>query len=125
MSNVQARLLTPFPALLGTALLAAAWGGGLAACSEVVPGEMRYIQEDQRRVENPGKIGARAIGRGCDSTKGDALEMARRVALYNLRSVTGQARYTVTYRITNFIPSAPEAQDYYCYEVEAESVLSR
>ena len=97
----------------------------LSACAEASPDELFYIQDDQRSVSAPGIIGARANGKGCASSKGDALEKARRSAWYNLRSVTGQGRYTVKYRIIDFIPSAPDAQNYFCYEVEAESMPVR
>ena len=96
--------------------------GLIVGCAEISPNELIFIRDDQREVSAPGIIGAKANGRGCASTKGDALEQAKRSAWYNLRSVTGHARYTITYTITNFVPSVPPAQDYFCYEVVAESV---
>jgi hypothetical protein len=74
----------------------------LGACAAPRPtGELLGIQDDQHAIANPGKIGASATGQGCGLTLQEALTSARRVAHFNLRTLTGEARYNVRYDLVS------------------------
>lgn len=92
---------------------------GLVACGGPRPrGELLGIQDDQYTIADPGKIGASATGRGCGFTPKQALTSARRVAQFNLRTLTGVARYNVRYD-----PLSQSRTDTgYCVEVSATAV---
>ena len=91
----------------------------LAGCGQPkAPPELRAIQDDQFRIAHPSQIGATATGIGCGATRQEALTSAQRVAQFNLRRLTGEARYNV--RIDPLSEKhMPEAV---CIEVSATSV---
>ncbi len=70
------------------------------SCSGPEPptGERGNILDDAHRILRPGVIDAQATGVGCGGSSKEALTSARRVAKYNLRSLTGPARYLVRFR---------------------------
>jgi hypothetical protein len=78
-------------------LLAA--GALLAACGPSQPptGELRNIRDPYFDIAHPGIIGASATGQACAVTKEEALTSAERVAQFNLRRLTGSARYNVRF----------------------------
>jgi uncharacterized lipoprotein YajG len=89
----------------------------LAGCSRSND-EMARTRPSRYSVRNASTDAAIATGTGCDTTEQAALANARRVAHYNLRSVTGDASYNVEFRIVRQVPSA----DRVCVEVEAQAV---
>ena len=91
----------------------------VAGCSEPRPtGELLGIQDDQHTIANPGKIGASATGRGCAVTYNEALTSAQRVAQFNLRTLTGEARYNVRFEVV----SATETPQGYCVVLSARAM---
>ena len=80
-------------AALGVVLAVAALPG--CGGKPLPTGELLGIQADQHRIEHPAKLGARATGLGCGADSGTAMASARRVAQFNLRRLTGEARYVV------------------------------
>jgi hypothetical protein len=98
--------------LCGGVLLLAACGGGGAG------GPLDFIRPDRYDVQNPSKTAARVTGTGCSGTEGGAQVEARDTALYNLRSVTGNADYQVRYRVLRIYPDDGRI----CADVEATAV---
>ena len=91
----------------------------LAGCGPPRPvGELRAIQDDQFRIAHPSQIGATATGAACGSTSQEALTSAQRVAQFNLRRLTGPARYNV--RLDPV--SERHTPEGVCIEVSATSV---
>lgn len=90
----KARRLPALPALVLAGLVLAACGG-----APQPTGELREILDENHQIADPGIIGASATGRGCAVSRNEALTMARRVAQFNLRSLTGSARYKVRYEL--------------------------
>ncbi|MBI4083712.1 MAG: hypothetical protein HY423_13995 [Candidatus Lambdaproteobacteria bacterium] len=80
--------------------------------------ELARTRPSRYSVRNASSDAAIATGIGCDTTEQAALVSARRVAHYNLRSVTGDSSYRVVFRIVRQVPSA----DRVCVEVEAQAV---
>ena len=71
-------------------------GAVLAACSAPPPrGNLQYIEPDTYRIENPSKDRALATGIGCAFTVNEAEQRAGEVATFNLRRMTGDARYRI------------------------------
>jgi hypothetical protein len=101
----------PGVALLGLALL--------AGCGAPRPtGELLGIQDDQHAIAHPSKIGASATGSGCGTTQKEALTSARRVAQFNLRTLTGEARYNVRFDLV----SETQTPQGFCVELSAKAV---
>lgn len=109
---------------LGAALLLAGWMLLAAACSGNGnsegngQGELREIRDERHRIENPSKTRALATGIGCGAVRDDAMSSARRVALFNLRSLTGEARYTVEFELLREV----ERPGQICFEVSARAM---
>jgi hypothetical protein len=102
------------------------WVAGLAvvllACSAPEPmGDLLHIQDDQFRIGNPSREHAWATGIACGGTENDAVVNAQDVAQFNLRNLTGAARYRVQYRVLRRIPTQGRA----CVEVEALAISVR
>lgn len=82
------------------------------------PGEeLKNIMADQHDIANPSKDRAEATGRGCGPSRQDAIKTALRVARFNLRSLTGNARYKVDSRIIK----EEAGQEIYCVEMAARA----
>jgi len=99
---------------------------GLAAlalgCSAPEPtGDLLHIQDDQFRVGNLSRESAWATGIGCAGTENDAVGNAQDIAEFNLRNLTGAARYRIQYRVLRKIPTQGRA----CVEVEAQAISLR
>ncbi len=94
----------------------------LAACSAAPPsGNLQYIEPDTYRVENPSADRALVTGIGCAPTANEAEERAREVSTFNLRRVTGNARYQIEYsRLRETSQS-----DRVCVEVQAQAIPLR
>lgn len=116
-SRPSFRGLRPPPALAAGALLLALV---LGACNgePLPPGERRYTHDSQHRIADPGVIGASATGTGCAVSRRRALTIARRVAQFNLRSLTGAARYNVRF---DLVSETSDAQGY-CVEFSARAI---
>jgi hypothetical protein len=93
----------------------------LGCSAEVEDRDLRHIQDDQFAIGNLSKEKAWATGIGCGGSDGDAVANAQKVAEYNLRNLTGSARYRVQYRILRRIPEKNQA----CVEVEAQAISLR
>lgn len=102
----------PAGVLLGGVLLLAGCGGGEAG------GPLDFIRPERYAVQNPSRTAARVTGTGCSGTEGGAQVEARDTALYNLRSVTGNANYQVRYRVLRIYPAGNRI----CADVEATAV---
>ena len=87
----------------------------IAVCADNL--ELGNIRDKRHSVGNPSKHKAEASGIGCGSSRGDAIKSARRVALFNLRKVTGNARYQVDLKMLNEKPGVKE----YCVEMLARA----
>ena len=79
--------------------------------------EMGNIGDNRHSVINPSKRNAEATGIGCGASRADAIKSARRVALFNLREVTGNARYRVDFKVIDEKPGGGE----YCLEMSAKA----
>ncbi|MBI3993363.1 MAG: hypothetical protein HY342_08815 [Candidatus Lambdaproteobacteria bacterium] len=100
---------------LGLLALLALSAGGCEA-----PGNPLLDTRPERyRVTDPGGPHASATGEGCGFTDKEALEAARKVAHYNLRSMTGNADYKVEFRV---LRQTVAERDRTCVEVEALAV---
>ncbi len=94
----------------------------LWACSAEPPlGDLDRIQDDQYRIGNPSRDRALATGIGCAGSQGDALGKAQDIAQFNLRTLTGAARYRVQYRTLREFQQPGQS----CMEVEAKAVPLR
>lgn len=99
------------------ALLAAVSLTLLAGCAaEQQRGELFGTRDDQHRIGNPSQRNARATGTGCAETERLAAMSAARVARYNLRSLTGAARYVVSVERRN---TFTREDGQVCVEMEA------
>ncbi len=87
-------------------------------CTPAPQGDLLHIQEEQHQIGNPSRDQATATGIGCGGSDKAALADARRVAEYNLRSLTGEAHYYVQFRTLRQIAD-PTQQ---CVEVQAQAV---
>ena len=82
------------PGVLAVVVLVAA----LAACAPQQPhDDLYYIRDDQHEITDPSRDHATATGVGCAGAVARARLKARRVAEYNLRSLTGAARYRLAF----------------------------
>jgi hypothetical protein len=88
-----------------------------AACSSPPPGQLDFIQPDAFAIANPSRTHASASGIGCGFTEKEALLVAQRVSAYNLRSLTGPARYQVAFEVLRTFPRDKE----HCVEVAARA----
>ena len=79
--------------------------------------ELGNIGDKRHSVINPSRQNAEATGIGCGPSRADALKSALRVALFNLREVTGNARYQVEYQVIDEKPGVEE----YCLEMAAKA----
>ena len=111
--GAQLRQLAGWSALLLLLLL-----GG---CTEGPLGELRDIRPERHSIADPGVVGASATGRGCGHTRSEALDTARRVAQFNLRSLTGSARYSIRYNLL----SETRTEEGVCMEMNALALEPR
>jgi len=93
-------------------------GTVVAACSSPKTGELRYIEDDRYAVRSPGPVRAVATGRGCGATERHAEVQARRLAEFNLRTVTGAARYNIDHEL---VGREPQPDGTICVTVEARA----
>lgn len=77
--------------------------------------ELGNIGDKRHSVFNPSKRNAEATGIGCGPSRADAIKTAFRVSLFNLREVTGNARYQVRFKVIDEKPGVEE----YCVEMSA------
>ena len=97
-------------------------GAVLAACSAPPPrGNLQYIEPDTYRIENPSKDRALATGIGCAFTVNEAEQRAGEVATFNLRRMTGDARYRIE---ISRLRETSEANQV-CVEVQAQAIPPR
>ena len=106
--------------LLVTLLILAVF---LPACSSDKPpelpfGHLPFIEDDRHNIENPSKDRALATGTGCGYSPGKALSVARKIAEFNLRGLTGEARYGIRFRTVKFMPEPGRI----CVEVSAQAI---
>ena len=102
--------------LVCTALLAAGCGSspGTPTLEERFP----YIQDDKFDIENPSQTEASATGIACGDSEKDALKKARKTAHYNLRGITGNAKYAVLFSLPREVPE----EGRFCVEVKAQAI---
>lgn len=105
----------PWLALVGIAL---PW---LLACSEPPRGNLKYIQQDQFDIDNPSQDRALATGIGCGFTLKDAEARAQEVSSFNLRRMTGNARYHIEFTRLREVPDPKQA----CVELQARAIPPR
>ena len=98
-------------------LLSALGACVMAGCSEPPRGNLKYLDQDQIRVENPSKDHALATGIGCGATMKEAEQRARDMSQFNLRRVTGDARYRVEFTRVREVPDPQQL----CQELEARA----
>ncbi len=79
--------------------------------------ELGNIGDKRHSVINPSRRNAEATGIGCGPSRADAIKSALRVALFNLRKVTGNARYRVEFKVVDEKPGVEE----YCLEMAAKA----
>jgi hypothetical protein len=104
-------------ALAGGGMFLALW-----ACSKPPPrGNLRYIQQNTFSIENPSADRAIATGIGCGFTMNDAEQSARETARFNLRRLTGDARYRVQFvRLKETVEASKV-----CIELQAQAIPPR
>ncbi|MEE8394973.1 MAG: hypothetical protein V3S29_02890 [bacterium] len=102
-------------ALCGAAALAAL----LAGCGQPPP--PAGARDTGYRVRNPSATRASVTGRGCGGTPKEAVAAARQDAAYNLRSVTGPARYEIAYTMLDKTVAGGQI----CVETEATAAPTR
>lgn len=95
----------------------------LASCTEKpkLPRMLQNIQDSEHRIDNPGILGASATGKGCGVTREAAVSEAQKIARFNLISLTGPARYNVSYVL---VEAHPTAQGH-CVEMKATAMEPR
>ena len=94
----------------------------LAACSSAPPpGNLQYIEPDTYRVENPSPDRALVTGIGCAPTAREAEERAREVSTFNLRRVTGNARYSIEFSRLRETSESSQV----CVEMQAQAIPFR
>ena len=99
-------------------LTALALGVILTACADKkIEGILQNISDDRHSIANPSKRYASATGIGCGKIRKEALTTARQVAQYNLRSLTGPARYRIRYDIVREFSESNNI----CFEVSAQA----
>ena len=79
--------------------------------------ELGNIGDKRHSVINPSRRRAEATGIGCGPSRADAIKSALRVSLFNLREVTGNARYRVEFKVIDEKPGVKE----YCLEMSAKA----
>lgn len=79
--------------------------------------ELGNIGDKRHSVINPSRRNAEATGIGCGHSRADAIRSARRVARFNLREVTGNARYRVEFKVIDEKPGVEE----FCIEMAAKA----
>ena len=89
----------------------------VAGCSALLESELARILDQAFNIGALTKKNPWATGIGCGGTKKDALDNARNVAQYNLRSLTGPTRYRVEYSTKGPAKNAGPG----CWEVEARA----
>jgi len=107
-------------ALFPPALLAALLALG-PACATETPGELDRVEGRSYRVLKAHRERAVVTGVGCGGSREEALAAARRIAHYNLRSVTGSGTYRVVFRELGPVGDGGAI----CLEVEARAVPER
>lgn len=105
--------IKPFLLILVLALLLGVFSG--CTQDDEVRGELRNILDEHHEIRNPSKNHASASGYGCGFNRKEAINTARRIADYNLRSLTGVAKYNTAYRV---LKQHPDLNNY-CVEVLA------
>jgi hypothetical protein len=94
----------------------------LAACSAPPRGNLQYIEDpDTYRIGNPSPDRALATGIGCAFTVGEAETRAREIATFNLRRLTGEARYRVEFSRLRETPEGNQV----CVEYQAQAIPPR
>ncbi len=93
----------------------------LLACSEPPRGNLKYIEQDRFDIANPSKDRALATGIGCGFTLKDAETRAQEVSSYNLRRLTGSARYAIEFTRLREVPDPHQA----CIELQARAIPTR
>jgi hypothetical protein len=89
-----------------------------AGCAATPEGDLAQIQDQAYRIGNLSRDRAWATGTGCAPTKQGAVAKARAIATFNLRSLTGPARYAVEFHALGPAQGAgPE-----CWAIEARAV---
>jgi hypothetical protein len=96
-------------------------GLALAACSEPARGNLKYIEQDQFAIDHPSRDRALATGIGCGFTLQEAERRAQETASFNLRRLTGDARYRVEFTRLREVPDPHRA----CVELEARAIPPR
>ena len=99
--------------VLCAGLLVGACGGSYF--DKPVEERLPYIQDPNFKIRNLSADRASATGIACAGTQREAVLLARRTAHYNLRGVTGNARYRIRYALPRPLPEKGE----FCVEVEA------
>ncbi len=99
-------------------LLSLLGAAAVAGCSQPQRGTLQYLDQDQIRVEEPSKDHALATGIGCGFTVKEAEKRARDTSLFNLRRVTGDARYEVEFTRVREVPDPKQT----CLELEARAI---
>lgn len=79
--------------------------------------EFPFTQDDRHSIENPSKDRALATGIGCGISLEHALSVAQRIAQFNLRGLTGEARYRIKFRTLKTMPEPARI----CVEVSAQA----
>jgi len=79
---------------------------GIQGCAkdEPMPGEMREIRDENHDIYNPSKDMASATGYGCGENYQQAMVNAKRIAEFNLRSLTGHRKYSIRYNTVELYP---------------------
>lgn len=107
----------------GTAFLQLSWILLLiSACSSSAPrGNLQYLDPDTYRIGNPSRDRATATGIGCAFSANEARQRAEEVSQFNLRRLTGDARYSVQYTLLH----ETDEPNRVCFELEARAVPPR
>ena len=92
------------------------------SCSPPPPkGNLQYIEQDTFSIENPSSDRAIATGIGCGFTVGEAEQYARDTSSFNLRRLTGSARYRIEFSRLNETVQPNKV----CVELQARAVPPR
>src|SRR5579863_8322772 len=108
---------------VGSVLCLLPWLGLLvAACSSPPPrGNLQYLDPDTYSIGNPSRDRATATGIGCAFSAHDARQRAEEVSQFNLRRLTGDARYNVQFTLLK----ETDEPNRVCFEHKARAVPSR
>jgi hypothetical protein len=93
----------------------------LAACSAPPRGNLRYLEPESYRIENPSADRALVTGKACAFAVHEAEQRAQEIANFNLRRLTGDAPYRIEFSRLSETTEGNQV----CVEMQAQAIPHR